>query len=288
MDPIRGRVSRKKLGLPVPRRPSRKVPDVRLGVVVHSNGTPLGLNPAWPEQRLLERERVLIGGIVRWHRNAQRDAHGRLIKSAWPDGAYSDIIGQSGTLYTIRGKWDQFANGGRNPIDRRTDTSDLPWWTVMVMVGDDEEPTEAALSTLIDYVGWRRSQGHGNRVLPHSDFRLKRCPGDTLRALCRRIDRRPVVEGLASPATVSLRLWGVLYLGEWRTDPARYSAIVELWQRGLRRAGQNPGRLDGRVGAKTEEANRRFMEAQGLTPDGRPSQVAWNRLLKGLTTEHRR
>lgn len=53
-------------------------------------------------------------------------------------------------------------------------------------------------------------------------------------------------------------------------------------QQALRNAGYNPGRIDGKMGAKTREAIRSFQRANGLSVDGKVGKQTWELLRKFL------
>jgi hypothetical protein len=48
------------------------------------------------------------------------------------------------------------------------------------------------------------------------------------------------------------------------------SNFIQSLQRELKRAGYDPGDLDGKMGPSTQRALRRFQEAYGLSPTGKP------------------
>lgn len=57
------------------------------------------------------------------------------------------------------------------------------------------------------------------------------------------------------------------------------SDFVKSLQRELKRAGYDPGVMDGKMGPATRQALRRFQEAHGLSPTGDPDIPTLTRLL---------
>jgi membrane-bound lytic murein transglycosylase B len=61
------------------------------------------------------------------------------------------------------------------------------------------------------------------------------------------------------------------------------SDYIKSLQRELKRAGYDPGVMDGKMGPATRQALRRFQEAHGLAPTGDPNIPTLTKLLgKGL------
>lgn len=267
-------VTRAELGLPAPTRPPMRIrPGLRKGVVLHWNGPPMGLDPANPSPR---NERRLVKAIVDHHRRSR----------GWSDGAYSWIVGDE-AVYEIRGEMsDQFANG--QDVVGVDEGDDTAWYSAMAMIGQGESLSARMESNLLDLVDHIRKLGAGMRVLPHSDFRNKACPGDEIRAMARRLDNRPtsLTPKPVELGSVPLRAWAPRFLDTEHALASTYSPVVEMWQRMLRHNGFNAGPIDGKAGAKTEQANRRFMRSVGLSPQPRPSSRAWNMLLRSVTVDH--
>lgn len=265
-------VTRAELDLPEPTRPPLRIGGSRRsGVVLHWNGPPMGFDPSHPNE---QRERRAVRAIVDFHRDS----------AGWSDGAYSFIAGHvPDVVYEVRGDvWDQFANG--RDVVGADDGNDREWYSVMCLIGEGEEMSPTMEHNVLAAIDRCRANGAGMRVLPHSDFKYKACPGPDLTRLARRVDNKPTSIGPpGNPLETQLRTWAGNYLGEDVADPARYSAAVELWQRMLRHAGHNPGPIDGRAGAKTVEANRRHMRYNGLSPTDRPTTRSWSILLRDIT-----
>lgn len=161
-------VSREGWGAAAPKRkPIVRTASTRKGVVFHWNG------PAVKDLDAgLERERAFVRAVQRFH------------MQKWSDIAYSDIIGQSGTVYVCRGaEWDQFANGeDRVGAD---DGDDSKWYTIMWIGGEGQTPSSAALRSFEAMTAYYRTLGAGRECRPHLDFQPKTCPGGELTTLAR-------------------------------------------------------------------------------------------------------
>jgi peptidoglycan hydrolase-like protein with peptidoglycan-binding domain len=57
------------------------------------------------------------------------------------------------------------------------------------------------------------------------------------------------------------------------------SGFIKSLQRELKRAGHDPGVMDGKMGPATRQALRRFQEAHGLSPTGNPDIPTLTKLL---------
>ena len=66
------------------------------------------------------------------------------------------------------------------------------------------------------------------------------------------------------------------------------SEFIKSLQRELKRAGYDPGRVDGKIGPSTRGALRRFQEAYSLSPTGNPDIPTLTKLLgQGLQLDPR-
>lgn len=118
--------------------------------------------------------------------------HARKFGSKWSDSVYSFGICPHGVRFTGRG-WNrsQAANGSDQV--GQDDGTDAQWYTVMVFLGADEQPTPAMIDATRDLIAEGRSSGRcGTRVLPHNAFKRKACPGAEFTALARQWDNAPL------------------------------------------------------------------------------------------------
>lgn len=177
-------VARSDWGATSPQSRGKRAPKIiqprdRRGVVLHWNGPPLKTDGT----EAADRRKALA--TWRYHTNPKPQGRN------WSDGSYSFKVGQSGTVYEERGLlWDQFANGSDQV--GADDGADSKWYSVMLLIGEGEEPTEAAIDSIRRLIAGLRAAGAGNRVLPHSDIRRKACPGPHLAELARSLDRQPI------------------------------------------------------------------------------------------------
>jgi len=188
-------VSRADWGARPPTRTPVNIPaSSRRGLVVHWNGPPLRTSGPGDEQAKLR-------GIQRYHQSTQR----------WPDAAYSYAVGNSGNVYELRGGWNQFANGDDDV--GADDGPDSRWFTVLWLGGAGETPTPAAYASLVELVGSLRRSGAGPRVLPHSDFKPKTCPGPDLTAWCRSMDSQEADDMTPQQAQQLDQVWQAMFAG---------------------------------------------------------------------------
>jgi peptidoglycan hydrolase-like protein with peptidoglycan-binding domain len=93
------------------------------------------------------------------------------------------------------------------------------------------------------------------------------------------------VDGVVGPRTRAALSAPELILGPGALDEPGGSGTVRSLQRGLARAGDAPGPIDGRFGALTEQAVRRFQSAHRLPVDG--TAGARTLALLGASLSHR-
>lgn len=248
-------VPRHEWGARAPKRAPKIIrPWNRRGVVAHHNGPNMRIDTTLPHDDLVDVDRGRVRAIQRFHQGTL----------GWSDTAYSWFIGQSGTLFEGRGiDWDQFANGedqvGPN------DGTDREWYTVMFLIGWDpatgveEQPTAAALATFRWLINDLRSKGAGHQVRPHSDFKHKHCPGDTVRELCRSYDMTQIDEEDDDYMRLRDRHAEAKRLFQTRLEdgPLTSDLIAEL-QDALNGAGFNAGIVDGDPGPVTRGAWHRW------------------------------
>lgn len=92
----------------------------------------------------------------------------------WRGIAYNYAIGQSGTLYRLRGENRAGATSGDFEGDGIPENVEAR--AVVFILGGDQQPTEAALRTFAYF--WAEDQ---KPVIVHSDVKATACPGDFLR-----------------------------------------------------------------------------------------------------------
>jgi hypothetical protein len=166
----------------------------RKGFVIHHNGPPAGC-----VGKSHDRCEAFWNGVRNYHVRTK----------GWTDIAYSFGVCPHGTVFTGRG-WSkaQWANGSDQVGD--DDGRDSEWYTVLAFVGGgeqggfhtgspEEKVTAQMESGLRELIALGRRTGRcGNRVLPHNAFKRKACPGPTLTAFARQLDRKSA-KGNATP-----------------------------------------------------------------------------------------
>lgn len=174
-------VQRDEWGAEPPRDTVVIKPQERKGLTIHHNGPELKLDTSKPWLELVEQEKRKVRAIQRFHMGTK----------GWIDIAYSWLVGQSGCVYVCRGsQWRQIANG--SDVVGINDGTDRQWYTAMWMGGGAEVPTPQAVTAMTHLVQYVRDIGAGDRVLPHSDFKVKACPGPEFTAFARHYDQRPI------------------------------------------------------------------------------------------------
>lgn len=160
---------------------------MRRGFTIHHNGPPANCL-GQPHSRCVS----FWDAVRAFHTNPEPVGKG------WSDIAYSFGVCPHGERLVGRG-WDkrQWANGSDQV--GADDGGDAYWYTVLVFVGGDtstgdtEEPTrEMVVATGALIEEGRHSGRCGMRVLPHSAFKRKPCPGPHFTALAARWDGQPI------------------------------------------------------------------------------------------------
>lgn len=223
---------------PPTRKPAIIPPSSRSGVVIHWNGPPLNIpthGHSLADTRTADLAKA--AAIHRYHR------------TKWSDGAYSFTVGQSGLIFEGRGlEWDQFANGSDQVGE--DNGPDSEWYSILVLIGEGEEPTGEAIAAIAALVEGLRLAGAGTQVLPHNAFKVKTCPGPHLTALALSLHNKPTSP---PPATVLAR-------GSRSNDVAALQRMLVDEGHGIA--------IDGDFGPATEVALVAWQKSQGLTPTG--------------------
>ncbi|NND36542.1 MAG: N-acetylmuramoyl-L-alanine amidase [Gammaproteobacteria bacterium] len=271
--------ARHEWGARAPKRAPIIIPaDRRSGLVVHHNGPYMRLDTSLPHAQQVAAETRKARALQRFHQDSL----------GWSDGAYSYYLGQSGTLFDCRGlEWDQFANG--DDVVGDDDGPDRKWYSVMAMIGwnpktgDEEQPTDAMLEALVELVAFLRSEGAGDRVLPHNNFKVKRCPGKVLTAAAARLDGTAIEPG---EPMYGIENESAEARSTMRAGLAGSSTSHDIWLAGQRALNGLDDRglidlpeqltVDGIPGPKTGDAWRTFEIAKGYSNvDELPGSKSW-------------
>jgi hypothetical protein len=158
---------------------------MKRGFVLHHNGPPARCI-GQPHSRC----------VAFW--NAVKAFH----QQKWPnsnDIAYSFGVCPHGIRFVGRG-WDKNQFAGGTDVVGHDDGPDSAWYSVLAFVGGDtstgdtEPPTDAMVNGVIALIDEGRDSGRcERRVLPHSAFKPKPCPGPEFTALSRRWDNAPLI-----------------------------------------------------------------------------------------------
>lgn len=157
------------------------------GVVLHWNGP-----PATCVGRPHTRCEAFWAAVKRYH--------GQTFGSKWAaTSLYSFGICPHGTRFEGCG-WNR--NQAANGTDQvgANDGRDSEWYTVIVFLGEGEQPTSPMILGVQALIQQGRDTGRcGLRVLPHNAFKRKTCPGPEFTALARDWDNRPFGSAVVTP-----------------------------------------------------------------------------------------
>lgn len=195
--------------------------------------------------------RARLEGYRRYHKGTQ----------GWADIAYNLAVDQRGDVWELRGIDRQSgANGGTR--------SNRHGMAVLVLVGDNEEPTAACIAGIKDAVRRIRAQHPKARAIKghqESPDASTDCPGEPLMRLVR--------AGALEPGRVTATAGGT-------STPTRLPA-PDVPAKGLV--------VDGRFGTATVEALQAFLNAGGrggarIVVDGKAGPATWRALQRYLGT----
>jgi len=190
--------------------------------------------------------------------------------NGWADIGYSYGVcphsDSSGKGYVLEGRGlrkEQAAQPGGNTT----------YYSVTLMLGEGEKPTDVQIKTVRELRAWLRGKGVGAEVKGHKDFISTSCPGSILYKM--------VKDGTfskGSPAkSNSWPFSGNFALG--KTDRAKYPTQTKKVQKRLNDLGYKPKlAVDGDFYVKTEKAVKWFQKKKGIKVDGLVGKVTWGKL----------
>jgi hypothetical protein len=153
-------IRRSEWGAKPPRGYTTITPSNLFGVVVHWFGNPRAAG-----------SHTLCAAQLR----AVQATHMANVAEGYNDIAYNIAVCNHGTAYELRGfNVRAGANG--------TTYANTNYGAVVVMIGEGDTPTAAALETLTNVIHEYRRRGASTQVRPHGDFTGSACPGPDLRA----------------------------------------------------------------------------------------------------------
>lgn len=163
---------------------------MKRGFVLHHNGPPAGCLGK-PHARCV----AFWAAVKAYH----MQVHG------WSDIAYSFGVCPHGTRLVGRG-WDKNQFAGGTDVVGSNDGPDSAWYSVLAFIGGDdstrdtEKPTDEMVRGVIDLIDEGRTSGRcERRVLPHSAFKPKPCPGPQFTAYAHAWDNQALPGAPAQP-----------------------------------------------------------------------------------------
>ncbi|GAA1456988.1 hypothetical protein GCM10009603_05070 [Nocardiopsis exhalans] len=200
------------------------------GLVIHYNG---------PATRL----RKHADCIAYWKR-VRRD---HMNSNGWADLGYSWGACRHGEVFTGRGL-------GRYQAAQGTTSGNSQWYSVTLMLGGDEQPTDGHIQAVRDLRTYLMARGVGSAIRGHRDFVSTSCPGDILYELV--ADGTFGAKGNGSPSA-----GGGGGMTSVRSVRSQQTAVNSL--------GHNPKLdVDGLWGPLTEGGVRWLQRKVGVTADG--------------------
>jgi hypothetical protein len=122
----------------------------------------------------------------------------------WSDIAYSFGVCPHGIRFEGRGWWrNQWANGA--DVVGSYDGRDSEWYTVLVFLGEGEQPTVEMVDAARAVIQEGRDRGLcGTQVLPHNAFKRKTCPGPEFTAFAWQWNNAPLYQQPEPPPPSSV------------------------------------------------------------------------------------
>ncbi|MGW5877793.1 peptidoglycan recognition protein family protein [Nocardiopsis terrae] len=200
------------------------------GLVIHYNGPATNL-------------RTHSDCIAYWKR-VRRD---HMAGNGWADLGYSWGACRHGEVFTGRGLHRYQAAQG-------TTRGNSEWYSVTLMLGGDEQPTEGHIQAVRDLRAYLMARGVGGAIRGHRDFVSTSCPGDVLYDLV--LDGVFGAKGNGNPSS-----GGGSGMTSVRPIRSQQTAVNSL--------GHNPKLdVDGLWGPKTEAGVKWLQGKVGVTADG--------------------
>lgn len=205
----------------------------------------------------------------------------------WRGLAYDWAVGQSGTIYRVRGRGRSAATSG--DIDNDGLSNNAEGEAVVAIIGQGQQPTQellASLARVLDALGY-------DEVFGHREASQTACPGDDLMDFV-----EAYRDGTYEPATTDgeedepdpepepvKKSWteDILdSLGTWKKGDRGEPNIKRL-QALLNNTGRHSLKVDGWFGARTEQAVMEYQQHFNLAVDGIVGPKTWRHLLLSRT-----
>ncbi|PRX97869.1 peptidoglycan-binding protein [Allonocardiopsis opalescens] len=159
-----------------------------------------------------------------------------------------------------------------------TTSGNANWYSVTLMLGGSERPTDEQVRGVRDLRAYLMDRGVAGAVRGHRDFIATECPGDVLYALVENGGFRGEGDGSVGggedpgePGGDGIPAWPGVYLSQ---PPVRESDAARTWQRRMRDRGWTIV-ADGRYGPDSERVCRAFQAEKGLAVDGVVGPETW-------------
>lgn len=205
-------LSRAQAGLP-PRTATTRLTN-STGITVHYNGPAMGL----------------LNADLGAHLSRVRNIHKfHTVTRGWLDIAYSFLVCADGTIVEGRGWGFRTAANGTTLGNSRKHA-------VMVLIGGNEQPTDAQLQAVLDLSAEHRRRYGTTKLVPHHRWLSTSCPGPHLTSWLRRGAPAPSqptpLPIIAEDADMKLihldRRGGTAYVADWRNK--RLVPLNARWQ----------------------------------------------------------
>lgn len=180
-----------------------------------------------------------LKGYLRQHKNINK----------WADIAYNVAVDQDGNVWELRGIDRQTgANGGT--------TSNRHGQSILVLVGNNEEPTKECIAGIKDAISRiQKVHPEATTLRGHQDSpdASTECPGPHLMKLVKSGLKEQSAPAKKQPAAKKAD-------GSLTVDGRFGTASVKALQTFLKKSGYDPGKIDGKAGVSTWKALQRYLK----------------------------
>ena len=228
-------------------------------LVVHYGGpeVPAGnLNPNLVEQQLAE-----MAQLQSWERY-------HVFTKKWRGIAYNYAIGQSGTLYRLRGENRSAATSGDYEGDGIPENHEAR--AVVFILGGAQVPTDAALTTFAEM--WSVDELD---VIVHQDVKTTACPGVFLTEWVHSGSYIPAPEGDEMPTIQLYAGYASKGLAHLRPSVKSLQIMLAHWGFADQNTVGGSCAADGWFGKGTDTQVRAFQRSRSLSPDGVVGPKTW-------------
>ena len=224
-------------------------------------------------------------GNVNSEKAQLRDWESYHLSKGWRGLAYDWAIGQSGTIYRVRGTGRSGATSG--DIDHDGLSNNAEGEAIVAILGEGQKPSDEMLDsfvTVLDALGYEE-------VYKHNETSKTACPGPDIGEFVESYrdgtyeKPEPKSEPASEPASTKKKSWTediMDSLGTWKKGDRGEPNIKRL-QALLNNTGRFSLKVDGWFGSKTEQAVIEYQSHFGLAIDGIVGPKTWRHLLLSRT-----